>query len=372
MKSAGIQIPLVDLQGQAQRLRGEILPALEKAYLRADYILGEEVEIFEKDFATFCRASGCISVANGTDAIQLACRVAGVGPGDEVLIPAMTFVATALGISLAGARPCLVDVDRDTCLMNEELVGQAVTPKTKALMPVHLFGQCVSPANFRALAQRHRVILMEDAAQAHGASRDGFSAGSIGELAGFSFYPGKNLGAYGDGGAITFCDPSYREKLALLRNWGSLKKYHHEKMGLNSRLDTLQAAVLLIKLRHLEAWNRARQALAAMYDRALSEMPEIRLTKTCPGSAYHLYVIRCEKRDDLLKHLHENGIGAGIHYPFPVHLLGAYQWLGYPQGTFPVAEDWARTCLSLPIFPEMNETQIQAVIKSIKSFFVKT
>jgi dTDP-4-amino-4,6-dideoxygalactose transaminase len=369
--AAETQIPLVDLRSQAQRLRQEILPALEKAYLRADYVLGEEVEVFEKKFAAFCRASGCVSVANGTDAIHLACRVAGVGPGDEVLIPAMTFVATALGISLAGARPRLVDVDEKTCLMNEELVDHAMTPQTKALMPVHLFGQCVSPSRFRNLAQRHQVLLMEDAAQAHGASRDGCWAGSIGELAGFSFYPGKNLGAYGDGGAITFRDPSYREKLALLRNWGSLKKYHHEQMGLNSRLDTLQAAVLLIKLKHLEEWNRARQALAAIYDRSLSEIPEIRLTATCPGSVYHLYVIRCEKRDELLKHLQGNGIGAGIHYPFPVHLLGAYKWLGYHPGAFPVAEKWARTCISLPMFPEMQEEQVQMVVKSIKSFLAR-
>lgn len=368
---AGTNIPLVDLRIQAQRLRQEILPALERAYLRADYVLGEEVEVFEKNFATFCGASGCISVANGTDAIHLACRVAGLGSGDEVLIPAMTFVATALGISLAGARPRLVDVDEKTCLMNEELVEQAITPQTKALMPVHLFGQCFSPERFQGLARRHRLLLMEDAAQAHGATRDGCSAGSIGELAGFSFYPGKNLGAYGDGGAITFCNPAYREKLALLRNWGSLKKYHHEEMGLNSRLDTLQAAILLVKLKHLENWNRARQALASLYDRYLSELPEIRLTTTCAGSVYHLYVIRCERRDELLKHLQENGIGAGIHYPFPVHLLGAYRWLGYPPGAFPVAEKWAKTCLSLPIFPEMQEAQVQVVVKCIKSFFAR-
>jgi dTDP-4-amino-4,6-dideoxygalactose transaminase len=359
-----MNIPLVDLNTQTLALADEMRAAIDTAMLRGDFILGKEVGEFETAFASLCGAGHCVSVASGTDALHLACRAVGLHPGDEVLIPAMTFVATALGVSLAGAKPVLVDVDPDSCLL--DLSKAAVTAKTKAIMPVHLYGQCVSPSAFRQFASEHGLTFMEDAAQAHGATREGITAGSIGAIAGFSFYPGKNLGAYGDGGAITLSDDKMAERLRLLRNWGSIKKYHHEEVGLNSRLDTLQAAVLLVKMKRLADWNNRRRKIATIYDSLLAGIPEVKLTKTDPGSVYHIYVIRVRERDAVLKGLQERGIGAGIHYPFPVHLLGAYKWLGYSKGAFPVAEAWAESCLSLPIFPEMTEEQVSTVVSALK------
>jgi dTDP-4-amino-4,6-dideoxygalactose transaminase len=360
-----MNIPLVDLNTQTLALADEMRAAIDTAMLRGDFILGREVGEFEKAFASLCGARHCVSVASGTDALHMACRVVGLQPGDEVLIPAMTFVATALGVSLAGAKPVLVDVDPDSCLL--DLSKATVTAKTKAIMPVHLYGQCVSPSAFRSFAREHGLTLMEDAAQSHGATREGLTAGNIGTVAGFSFYPGKNLGAYGDGGAVTLSDDGMAERLRLLRNWGSIKKYHHEEVGLNSRLDTIQAAVLLVKMKRLAGWNNSRRAIAALYDRLLSGLPEVKLTKTDPGSVYHLYVIRVRGRDAVLKSLQDRGIGAGIHYPFPVHLLGAYKWLGYSKGDFPVAESWGESCLSLPIFPEMTEDQVGTVVGALKA-----
>jgi len=361
-----MNIPLVDLNTQTLALADEMRAAIDAAMLRGDFILGREVGEFESAFASFCGAKHCVSVASGTDALHMACRVVGLQPGDEVLVPSMTFVATALGVSLAGAKPVLVDVDPDSCLLDLSKAASAITAKTKAIMPVHLYGQCISPSAFRRFAAEHGLTLMEDAAQAHGATREGVTAGSIGSIAGFSFYPGKNLGAYGDGGAVTLEDEAMTERLRLLRNWGSIKKYHHEEVGLNSRLDTLQAAVLLVKMKRLAEWNDRRRGIAAIYDSLLAGLPEARLTKTDPGSVYHLYVIRVRERDAVLKCLQEQGIGAGIHYPFPVHLLGAYKWLGYSKGDFPVAEAWGYSCLSLPIFPEMTEDQVGTVVSALK------
>ena len=346
-------IPLVDLKAQYRRIRAEVDEAVLAAFARSDFILGQDVGAFEKEFADFCQTEYAIGCASGTDALHLACRALDIGPGDEVIVPAFTFVATALGVTLAGAKPVLVDVDPETALIDVERIADAITPNTKAVIPVHLYGQVADMDPLLALAREKRLFVIEDAAQAHGAELDGRRAGSIGDIACFSFYPGKNLGAYGDGGAITTRQPKVFERLELLRNWGSKKKYHHEEMGLNSRLDTVQAAILRIKLKYLDGWNQTRRDLAAAYDAALADVDGVTLTKTPSKSAYHLYVIRMAERDEALKRLHDAGVMAGLHYPFAVHELGAYSWLGYTQGTFPVSEDWARRCLSLPIYAEM-------------------
>jgi dTDP-4-amino-4,6-dideoxygalactose transaminase len=353
MTATSTAIPLVDLKAQYRSIQREVDAAVARVLERGDFILGEDVREFEREFAAWCGGARAISCASGTDALHLACRALGIGPGDEVIVPAFTFVATALGVTQAGARPVLVDVDPRTALIDVERARAAIGPKTKALLPVHLYGQCADMDALLALAEEAGLVVIEDAAQAHGATYRGRAAGTMGAAGCFSFYPGKNLGAYGDGGAIVTGDERLAGELELLRNWGSKVKYHHETMGLNSRLDTLQAAVLRVKLPHLARWNEARRALAKRYDAALGALPGIELTRTDAGAIHHLYVIRTAQRDRALAALQAAGIGAGMHYPFAVHELGAYRWLGYPKQSFPVAEDWARRCLSLPIYAEL-------------------
>ena len=361
MSAAESIVPLVDLRAQYATLKSEVDAAVDGVLARGDFILGEELKLFEAEFAQYCGAKFGVGVGSGTDALHLACRALDIGPGDEVIMPAFTFVATALGISLSGATPVLVDVDPRTALIDAEAVARAVRPETRAIMPVHFYGQCVDMDPLLELAEQHGLRIIEDAAQAHGATRDGRRAGALGDLGCFSFYPGKNLGAYGDGGLITVNDEDLAERLGLLRNWGSREKYHHEELGLNSRLDTIQAAILRVKLAHLDTWNNARRELASEYSRQLAEIDGIQLTEYSEGSIYHLYVIRAEdseRRDSALQALHESGIQAGIHYPIAVHELNAYKWLGYTSGKFPVAEDWARRCLTLPIYAEMPEEAV--------------
>jgi dTDP-4-amino-4,6-dideoxygalactose transaminase len=362
-------IPLVDLKAQQRSIREAIDVAVGRVFDHCGFILGPEVAAFEREFGEMCGAADAISCGSGTDAIHLACRALGIGPGDEVIVPAMTFVATALGVSLAGARPILVDVDPHTALIDLDRAAEAITPKTRAVMPVHLYGHLVSPSACRAFARKHGLLLLEDAAQAHGAVREGIGAGAIGDAGCFSFYPGKNLGAYGDGGLITVANPALGDPIRTLRNWGSKVKYHHEEAGLNSRLDTVQAAILRVKLRGLKQGNAQRARLAGRYDHAFAGVGAIKLTQTETGEAScrHLYVIRVPsgRRPSILETLNARGIGAGVHYPFAVHQLKAYQWLGYPDGSFPVAEDWARRCLSLPLFPEMTDGQQDRVIRQV-------
>lgn len=346
-------IPLVDLKAQYRTIESDVTAAVMNVMSRADFILGEDVAAFEREFAAYCGVAHAIGCANGTDALEIACRALGLGAGDEVIVPAMTFVATALGPYLAGATPVLVDIDPHTALIDPDRIEAAITPRTKAIMPVHLYGQCCDMNSIMAIARRHGVRVIEDAAQAHGASAQGHRAGSFGDVSAFSFYPGKNLGAYGDGGCVVTNDPEIAENIRLLRNWGSQKKYHHEVMGKNSRLDTIQAAILRVKLKHLNAWNAARQAHARRYEEALTPLRGITLTRYDAGCVYHLYVVRLQARDRVLAELNAAGIGAGIHYPFAVHELGATKYLGYKPGDFPVSEDWARRCLSLPIYAEL-------------------
>src|SRR5215469_2355912 len=360
-------IPLVDLKVQRDAIVSEIKVALGKIIDSCDFILGGEVDLFEAAFADYCRVPYAIGVGNGTDALHLACRALDIGEGDEVILPAMTFASTAFGVSLAGARPVLVDVRAEDALIDPKKIEAAITPRTRAIIPVHLYGQCADMDTVCAIAAWHSLAVIEDAAQAHGAVHNGERAGSLGDIGCFSFYPAKNLGAYGDGGLVTTTRRDLAERLEVLRNCGSRLKYHHEEIGLNSRLDTLQAAILRVKLEHLDTWNEARRQIARHYDAALKRVPEIEIPHHKTGSVYHLYVVRLDERDMVLRALNAQGIGAGIHYPFALHELKAYSFLGHSKGEFPVAEDWARRCLSLPIYPELGRNGADRCVDALGS-----
>jgi dTDP-4-amino-4,6-dideoxygalactose transaminase len=357
-------IPLVDLGAQYESLRSEINAAIQQVLDARCFILGPPVGEFEAAFARFCGAAHCVGVASGTDALQLMLRGLGIGPGDEVIVPAFTFIATALGVSLAGATPVLADVRREDGLLDPDKILPAITPRTKAVLPVHLYGRCADMEPIRAVAAAHGLLVLEDAAQAHGAKYRGQPAGSLGHAAAFSFYPGKNLGAYGDGGAVTTSDPALAERLKLLRNWGSRRKYYHEEVGFNSRLDSIQAAVLGVKLEHLARWNAQRRQNAAVYDSLLENKPQYARPPDSPQceSIYHIYAVRCANRDAVLARLNADGIQAGIHYPFPVHRLEAYKHLNRDRRAFPESEAWAAECLSLPMYPELTPSQMEYVV----------
>jgi len=346
-------IPLVNLRVQYRDIASDVNAAMARVLEQSDFILGEELVAFEREFANYCGVQHAVGCANGTDALELACRALDIGPGDEVILPAMTFIATALGPHLAGAKPVLVDVLPHSALIDPACVEAAITPQTRAIIPVHLYGQCCDMEAIGAIARRHGLCIIEDAAQAHGAAIGKRRAGALGDIAAFSFYPGKNLGAYGDGGCVVTNDADIAQKLRMLRNWGSQKKYHHDVMGKNSRLDTLQAAILRIKLRRLEDWNEARRRHATRYDQALASIRGVILTRYNDGCVYHLYVIRVEHRDRTVAALNAQGIGAGIHYPLALHELGATKYLDHRPGDFPTSEAWARHCLSLPVYPEL-------------------
>jgi dTDP-4-amino-4,6-dideoxygalactose transaminase len=359
-------IPLVDLRAQYDSIKPEIDAAIREVIDTTAFVMGPAVKRFETAFARFCEAPHAVSCANGTDAIQVVLRALGVGPGDEVITVANTFIATAEAISMSGARPVFVDVRAETSLVDPERVAAAITPRTKAIIPVHLYGQ---PADVDAIAAIAKGIpIIEDSAQAHGARLRGKRAGSIGNAATFSFYPGKNLGAYGDGGAMTFRDDALAKKCAMLRDHGRTDKYLHEMPGFNSRLDTLQAAVLLVKLAHLDAWNAARRRIAGWYLERLAGIPELALPRVAADvePVWHLFVVHHPRRDQLKAKLADAGIGAGIHYPVPLHLQPAYKDLGCGEGSFPVAERLAATCLSLPIFPELTEADVDRVARAVR------
>ena len=355
-------IPLVDLAPQHAEVAGEVARGFARVMAASAYILGPEVAEFERAFAAHCGVQHCVGVGNGTDAIELMLRAAGVGPGDEVLVPANTFIATALGVLRAGARPVPVDCDR-WFLMDPRRIEERISPRTRALLPVHLFGQFADMEAICEIGARHGLLVFEDAAQAQGARRGGRGCGGFGAAAATSFYPGKNLGAYGDGGAVLTASADLASRLRRLRNWGSERKYHHPEIGFNSRLDTLQAVVLAAKLRRLDAWNEARRRAAARYDERLATIDGVELPRTLPGNehVYHLYVVRVPRRDDVLGALAAEGIGAGVHYPTPLHLHGALEHLGYRRGDFPEAERAAAEMLSLPIGPHVTAAQQERV-----------
>lgn len=375
MANPPVIIPFVDLTWQHQPLASQIVETVEAVLQRGDFILGQSVTEFESAFATACGVDYGIGVASGTDAIALGLRACGIGPGDEVLLPTLTFVATLIGVLQTGATPILVDCDPETALIDLDAAAQAITPNTRAIVPVHLYGQMVSPRDLLALAQEHNLLIFEDAAQAHLAEREGYRAGSVGIAAAFSFYPSKNLGAIGDGGMVVTRDETIAQTLRSLRNYGSPRKYYHTDYGVNSRLDTLQAAILHLKLPHLAQWNQARSAIAQRYDALLQPLAHqgIRPIKNVVGAGhiYHLYVIQLAgtaslDRAGLQDSLTAQGIQTGVHYPVPCHLQPAFQSLGYQLGDFPQAEALCQSILSLPMYPGMTEAQVDQVIASVK------
>jgi len=364
-----MNIPLVDLHAQYLTIKPEIDAAMQGVIARSAFIGGDEVRQFETEFAAYCEAKACVGVGNGTDALYLTLRALGIGPGDEVITVSHTFIATAEAISLTGARPVFVDVREDTMLMDPEAVEAAITPRTRALLPVHLYGQPCEMDRLLDLARLHGLKVVEDAAQAHGARWQGRRVGSLGDVACFSFYPGKNLGAYGDGGAVVSQDEDLIRRVRMLANHGRLEKYTHEIEGVNSRLDGLQAAILRVKLRHLDEWNAARRRHAAHYLEALRDSG-VGLPVVHPDAepVWHLFVVRVRERDRLQARLKEQGIATGVHYPLPLHQQPAYAYLGYPQGSFPVTEGLASAILSLPMFAELTEEGVERVVEELRSW----
>jgi dTDP-4-amino-4,6-dideoxygalactose transaminase len=362
-----VTIPLVDLQAQYLALRPEIDAAIKSVIQDADFILGKAVTAFEEAFAGFVGTQHCVGVASGTDALFLSLRALGVGPGDKVLLPANTFIATALAVSYAGAMPVLCDIDPVSYTLDVEGARRTLPAGVKAIIPVHLYGQSAAMDGVLDLAREKGLLVIEDAAQAHGAVHRCGRCGTFGQAAAFSFYPGKNLGAYGDGGAICTNDDALAERLQLLRNWGSIEKYVHRVQGFNSRLDTLQAAILSVKLRHLAEWNRRRRQIASWYCEALQPLgTQLALPQEAPWSVehiYHLFVVKLHHadRDAMVKRLRAAEIGVGIHYPIPIHLQEAYSNLGLQPGSFPVTEEAARCILSLPMYPELSHQQVREV-----------
>jgi dTDP-4-amino-4,6-dideoxygalactose transaminase len=361
-------IPLVDLQAQYRSIKAEIDLAVARVLENGQFILGPEVDSFEAEFAAFCGAKFAIGVNSGTSALHLALLAAGVGSGDEVITVAMTFVATVAAILYTGARPILVDIDPESLTMDPSKLEAAITSRTKAIVPVHLYGRMAEMHAILAVAKRHSLVVIEDAAQAHGAAYAGRKAGTIGTIGCFSFYPGKNLGAYGEAGAVVTGDPEIARTVRMLRNWGQERRHHHERNGYNYRLEGLQAAILRVKLRRLGDWTAARRAHARLYDRLLADS-KIRTPAVAPDDqhVYHVYGIRTSRRDELLARLEEQGIQASVHYPFPVHLQPGYAELGYAKGDFPVSEVLAREELSLPLYPELTEEQIRTVVAAVRN-----
>jgi dTDP-4-amino-4,6-dideoxygalactose transaminase len=365
-------IPFVDLRVQDADVRREISRAVERAIDDTQFILGDQVAQFERLFAEYSGADHCIGVANGTEALHLTLRALGVGPGDEVITAANTFVATALAIAYTGATPVLVDADPSDFLIDVELIERAITPRTKAILPVHLYGQ---PANMPAIleiAERHGLPVVSDACQAHGSRIGEAAIGSLGTAACYSFYPSKNLGAFGDGGGIVTSDPQLAERIRMLRNYGQRAKNDITMLGYNSRLDTLQAAILAVKLRYLDEANELRRAAAARYRELLADS-DVRLPSENADvtHVYHLYVVRHEQRDELASHLQQFGVQCGIHYPTPIHQIQPFRHARtVPEGA-PVSTRLAKEILSLPMYPELNEEQIEKAARTVASFGAK-
>ena len=359
------KIQFVDLVAEYQQLKPEVDAAIAKVCARGDFVLGEDVKLFEQEFAAFCKAPHCVTVANGTEALRLALQACGVGPGDEVITCTHTFIATVFAIHQAGAKPVLVDCDPQFYTIDTAAVERAITPRTKAIVPVHLYGQAADMDPILEMAREHKLAVIEDACQAHGAEYKGRRCGTMGDIAAFSFYPGKNLGAYGDGGAVTTMRADLAERVLLLRNHGQKVKYEHMVKGCNSRLDTLQAAVLRVKLRRLEQWNEARRHAAAKYDRLLAGTRLV-TPKAAPYAkpVYHLYVVQVPDRKKQQAAFDAANISHVIHYPIPVHLQPAFAELGYKPGSFPVCEALVSKIISLPMFPEINDSQIERVAQA--------
>jgi dTDP-4-amino-4,6-dideoxygalactose transaminase len=361
-------IPFVDLKAQYQSIKPEVDAAIQGILESCQFTLGSEVAAFEQEFAAYCRSKLGIGVNTGTSALHLALLAAGIGYGDEVITVPFTFVATVSAIDYTGARPVFVDIDPQTFTMDVSQLEAVITPKTKAIIPVHLYGQCADMDPILEIAKRRGLVVIEDAAQAHGAEYKGRRAGSMGDMGCFSFYPGKNLGAYGEAGMVTTDNPEFARTIRMLRDWGAEKKYHHVLKGYNFRMEGIQGAVLRIKLRYLEGWTERRRAAAAIYDRLLAGSG-VPTPKALPHNrhVYHIYAIRTAHRQAWQDALLAQGVQSGIHYPTPVHLLPAFADLGYVAGQFPRAEEAANSVLSLPMYPELNGAQLDAVVQAVRN-----
>jgi dTDP-4-amino-4,6-dideoxygalactose transaminase len=362
-------VPFVDLRAQHAAVADDVASSWSGVLERCDFVLGGEVEEFEREFAAYCEAPHAVGVDSGTSALELAFRALGIGPGDEVITAANTFVATAFAISHAGATPVLADVDPETLTLDPERVEAAITPRTRAIAPVHLYGHPAPMDPLMNIARRHGLVVVEDAAQAHGALYRGRRVGSIGDAAAFSFFPAKNLGCYGDGGAVVTGDAAVADRVRHLRNYGQPRKYHHDLIGYNRRLDTLQAAVLRANLRRLDGWNASRRAAAADYAATLADAA-VRLPAPADDvePVWHLFVVQSDDRDGLAARLASLGVASGIHYPVPVHLQRAYKGALPPEGAFPVTERAARRILSLPMFPGLDAEAVSHVAAGIRSW----
>lgn len=364
-----MNIPFLDLRPLYNELRAELDEAYRRVMESGWYILGPEVETFEKEFADYCGVSHCVGVGNGLEALHLILRAMGIGPGDEVIVPANTYIATWLAVSYAGAKPVPVEPVERTYNIDPGLIEKAITPATKAIIAVHLYGQPADMDPILEIARHHKLKVIEDAAQAHGATYKSRRVGGLGDAAGFSFYPGKNLGAIGDGGAVTTNDLGLAERVRALRNYGSQVKYHNENKGFNSRLDELQAAFLRVKLRHLDRWNECRIHIAARYLESLSGLPGLTLPHAPKWAepVWHLFVVRHPRRDELQRHLQENGIGTLIHYPIPPHRQPAYAEMNHLH--LPITERIHREVLSLPMSPFLDTSEAQEVIRKVQEFY---
>jgi dTDP-4-amino-4,6-dideoxygalactose transaminase len=359
--------PFLDLRAQYQQIKPEIDAAISRVIESAQFVLGAEVAAFEDDFAAYCNVKHCIALNSGTSALHLALLAAGVGPGDEVITVSMTFVATTAAILYCGAKPVFVDVDPGRWTMDPNLVEAAITPRTKAILPVHLHGLMADMDPIIDIARRHELVVIEDAAQSHGAEYKGRRAGSMGDIGCFSFYPGKNLGAYGEAGAVVTSNRELARRIVLLRDWGQESKYNHIVPGFNYRMDGIQGAVLKVKMDHIEAWTEARRAVASHYDRLLASSQYRRPASPADCKhVYHVYAIGLAHRDKVQKALHAAGVGTGIHYPVPVHLQKAYSDLAYGPGDFPITEALADRFLSLPIYAELQPEQVAEVVLGLE------
>ncbi|OGP49438.1 MAG: erythromycin biosynthesis sensory transduction protein eryC1 [Deltaproteobacteria bacterium RBG_13_43_22] len=363
-------IPLIDLKAQYQSIKNEIGQAVGRVLESCQFVLGDEVAAFEEEFASYCGAKYGIAVNSGTSALHLSLLAAGIGPGDEVITIPFTFVATVAGIVYTGARPVLVDIQLPSYNIDVDRIEEKITERTKAIIPVHLYGQTADMDPILEIARRQNLKVIEDAAQAHGAEYKRRRAGGMGDLGCFSFYPGKNLGAYGEGGMVVTNDPEYARTIRMLRDWGQGSKYHHVLKGYNYRMDGIQGAVLRVKLRHLEKWTEARRLHAQKYNQWLAGTP-IQTPVEMPFNrhVYHQYTIRLPERNQIQTWLQTQGIQTGIHYPIPVHLQEAYTDLGYRTGDFPISEKAAKEVLSLPLYPEMSEAQINIIGSVLKERF---
>jgi dTDP-4-amino-4,6-dideoxygalactose transaminase len=361
-------IPFVDLSRQCVEIRGEIDAAVQRTLDRGTFASNQAVASFEDDFARYCGTRHCVAVNSGTSALHLAIIASGVEAGDEVITTPFTFIATSWAISYVGARPVFVDIDPRTCNMDVKQIARVIGPKTRAILPVHLYGQMADVEPIRELCNKHGLALIEDAAQAHGAEYKGRRAGSYGDLGCFSFYPTKNLGAFGEAGAITTNDERVAARLRSLRDHAQIEKYRHEELGFNYRMDELQGAILGIKLRYLDSWNMARSELAKSYT---SRLTKTALTLPFESAGrkhvWHLFVVRSPQRDNLCRELSSASIGTGLHYPIPLHLQPAYRFLGHKPGDFPVAEKLAKECFSLPMFPGLQESELDRVCQVLSA-----